>query len=148
MRLNSLSPQGACLLAALVLLWAARATPVFAQENTLHMQVADQHFEITLADTEAARAFAALLPLALEMSELNGNEKYATLPQSLPTHAHPPGHIEAGDVMLYGTDTIVVFYESFRTGYRYTRLGRVRNAQNLAQALGTGSAQVRFSAEQ
>ena len=112
------------------------------------MQVGDQHFEIALADTEAARAFAALLPLALEMAELNGNEKYATLPQSLPSNAHPPGRIEAGDVMLYGTDTVVVFYESFRTGYRYTRLGRVRDAKNLAQALGTGSAQVRFAAGQ
>ena len=119
-----------------------------AGENHVHMQVGDQHFEIALADTEAARAFAALLPLALEMAELNGNEKYATLPQSLPSNAHPPGRIEAGDVMLYGTDTVVVFYESFRTGYRYTRLGRVRDAKNLAQALGTGSAQVRFAAGQ
>ena len=47
------------------------------------MIVGERHFAITLADNAAARAFAAQLPLTLDMTELNGNEKYASLPQAL-----------------------------------------------------------------
>ncbi|MBR4737774.1 MAG: hypothetical protein IK051_08925 [Rhodocyclaceae bacterium] len=140
-------PPRRFLAAALVLALTFAGAPVFAREKTMYMQVADKEFELILANTQAARAFAALLPLELEMAELNGNEKYAQLPQSLPTNAHPPGRIEAGDVMLYGADTVVVFYESFRTGYRYTRIGRLREAPTLAQTLGRGSVTVRFAAQ-
>lgn len=133
------------LLAALVL--AVNAAPVFAQEESVRMCVAERNFAVVLADTDAARAFAALLPLELEMAELNGNEKFAPLPQSLPARAHAPERIEAGDVMLYGADTVAVFYESFRSNYRYTRIGRVRDPHGLARALGRGDVRVRFSPE-
>ena len=55
----------------------------------------------------AARAFAAQLPLTLDMSELNGNEKHADLPKALPANASRPGTIRNGDLMLYGADTLV-----------------------------------------
>ena len=48
------------------------------------MTVGEHRFAITLADTDAARAFAAQLPLTLDMAELNGNEKHADLSQALP----------------------------------------------------------------
>lgn len=44
----------------------------------------------TDTDTDTARAFGATLPLTLEMSDLNSNEKFASLPQALPTHASAP----------------------------------------------------------
>ena len=43
------------------------------------MTVGDQRFAIRLADTAAGRAFAAQLPLTLDMRDLNRNEKYAEL---------------------------------------------------------------------
>ena len=67
---------------------------------------------IELAQTAAAEAFRALLPLTLTMYELNGNEKYAELPSALPIEASNPGTIRAGDVMLYGARTLVVFYKT------------------------------------
>ena len=48
------------------------------------MTVGERRFAVTLADNAAARAFAAQLPLTLDMSELNGNEKHADLPKTLP----------------------------------------------------------------
>ena len=48
------------------------------------------------------------------MSELNGNEKHADLPKPLPANAGRPGTIRNGDLMLYGADTLVVFYLTFR----------------------------------
>lgn len=107
----------------------------------------EHRFAITLADSTAARAFAARLPLTLDMSELNGNEKYAELPLALPIDARRPGTIRDGDLMLYGSRTMVVFYSTFRSPYSYTRLGRVDQPAGLARALGAVSVQVLFSAD-
>ena len=109
------------------------------------MTVGEQRFAITLADNAAARTFVTLLPLTLEMSDLNSNEKYTSLPGALPTNASKPGTIHAGDLMLYGTDTLVVFYSTFESTYAYTRLGRVDDTANLAQVLGRHTVKVTFS---
>jgi hypothetical protein len=69
------------------------------------MVVGERRFAVTLTDNAAARAFAAQLPLTLDMSELNGDEKHADLPKLLPADASRPGTIRAGDLMLYGEDT-------------------------------------------
>lgn len=109
------------------------------------MTVGERRFAITLADTEAARAFTAMLPLSIDMADLNSNEKHAELPKSLPTNASRPGTIRNGDLMLYGADTLVVFYSTFDSSYSYTRLGRVNDPAGLAQALGRRGVRVVFS---
>lgn len=109
------------------------------------MTVGECRFAITLTDNAAARAFVAQLPLTLDMSELNGNEKHASLPSALPANASRPGTIRNGDLMLYGTQTLVVFYLTFDSSYAYTRLGRVDDPSGLAQALGPRGARVMFS---
>ena len=96
----------------------------------------------TLLATPATEALLDLLPLTLNMQELNGNEKYATLPQALPTDAAQPGQIQTGDLMLYGSDCLVLFYEDFPTSYSYTPLGKIDDPQGLAQALGAGNVEV------
>lgn len=111
------------------------------------MTVGQRRFAITPGDTDAARAFAARLPVTLAMSDLNDNEKHADLPQPLPSSATKPGTIREGDILLYGSRTVVVFYETFRSSYAYTRLGRVDDVDGLAQALGTGDVRITFSAK-
>ena len=109
------------------------------------MTVGDRRFAITLADNAAARAFAAMLPLTLDMAELNGNEKYASLPKALPENASRPGTIRNGDLMLYGADTLVVFYRTFTSSYSYTPLGQVDDPASMSQALGKRSVPIIFS---
>ena len=99
------------------------------------MTVGNQQFALTLDENPTARALVQLLPLMLEMSELNGNEKHGRLPRSLPTHAIRPGTIRTGDVLLYGNDTLVVFYETFQSSYSYTPIGRVKETAGLRQRL-------------
>lgn len=109
------------------------------------MTVGERRFAIILNDNEAARALAALLPLTLDMAELNGNEKHGELPKALPMNASRPGTIRNGDLMLYGSRTLVIFYLTFDSAYSYTRLGRVDDPAGLAQALGRGAARIEFS---
>ena len=72
-----------------------------------------QTFAVTLLDHPAARAFRERLPLTVRMEDLNGNEKYGSLPGPLPVDSQRPGEIQAGDLMLYGSDCLVLFYESW-----------------------------------
>jgi len=115
------------------------------EASRLWMTVGERRFAITLTDNATARAFAAQLPLTLDMSELNGNEKHAELHKPLPANASRPGTIRNGDLMLYGVDTLVVFYLTFQSSYSYTRLGRVDDPSDLAQALGPRGVRVVFS---
>ena len=108
------------------------------------MTVGTQRFAVALEDNPTTRALQQLLPIALDMEELNGNEKHATLPRSLPTRSERPGTIRAGDVLLYGDNTLVVFYETFASSYSYTRIGRIESSAGLASALGSGKRRVTF----
>ena len=123
---------------------AASASSI-PEKSRMWMTIGEQRFAITLADNAAAGAFARLLPLKLDMSDLNRNEKHASLPENLPADASAPGTIRNGDLMLYGAGTLVVFYSTFDSTYSYTRLGRVDDTADLAQALGRRGVQVMFS---
>lgn len=112
--------------------------------NNLKISVGSSSFNVTLENNATVTAFKALLPMTVNMSEMNGNEKYYYLPENLPTTSSNPGTIQTGDLMLYGSSCIVLFYKSFRTSYSYTRLGRVDNPSRLASALGSGNASVTF----
>lgn len=124
---------------------SASTATVQPEESRMWMTVGERRFSITLADTEAAHAFAALMPISMDMGDLHGNEKYADLPQALPTNASRPGTIHKGDLMLYGTKTLVVFYLAFNSTYSYTHLGRVDDTDGLAQALGRDRVRIDFS---
>jgi hypothetical protein len=116
-------------------------------ERRIWMAVGERRFAVALADTEAARAFVAQLPLTLDMPDLNGNEKHVKLPKPLPVNATRPGTIRNGDLMLWGADTLVVFYLTFDSPYSYTRLGRIEDSAALPQVLGRGQVRVTFMKE-
>lgn len=119
-----------------------------AQNDKVKLAVGNYAFTVTLEQNATASAFMSCLPLTMNMSELNGNEKYYTLSQSLPMAAQNPGMIHAGDIMLYGSSTIVIFYKTFETSYSYTKIGRVDDVATMQQALGPGSVRVNFSKEE
>lgn len=112
--------------------------------NKANLIVGSTIFTITFQNNETANAFKQLLPMTINMSELNNNEKYYGLPGALPTNHSKPGTIQNGDLMLYGSDTLVLFYKSFSTSYSYTRIGNVDNPSGLQNALGTSSVTVTF----
>lgn len=101
-------------------------------------------FTATLNNNATATAFNAMLPLTINMGELNGNEKFYYFSTNLPTNASGGGNIQVGDLMLYGNNCLVLFCEGFNTSYSYTRLGKIDNTSGLVAALGTGSVTVKF----
>jgi hypothetical protein len=111
------------------------------------MAVGERRLSITLADNKAARAFAAQLPLTLDMPDLNDNEKHAKLPKALPANDSRPGTIRIGDVMLWRAETLVVFYLTFDSPYSYTPLGRIDEPASLADVLGKGQVRIVFTRE-
>ena len=110
----------------------------------MNLVINGRQFAVTLADNAAARAFAALVPMTLKMGDLHGNEKYHFLKTRLPSRPVNPGRIQAGDLMLFGDDCVVLFYKDFDTGYSYTRIGRLQNAEGLAAAVGKGAITAEF----
>ena len=101
-------------------------------------------FTATLYDNPSANAFKASLPLSINMTELNGNEKYYDLPNPLPTNASAGGDLKVGDLMLYGNNVLVLFYKNLNTTYNYTKLGYLDKPNGLASALGVGNITVKF----
>lgn len=122
----------------------ARAATVKPEESRMWMIVGERRFAVTLTDNATGRAFAEMLPLTLDMAELNENEKHADLPRAVLANETKPESIRNGDLMLYGLKTLVVFYKAFATPYSYSRIGRVADPAGLAQALGQHGARVEF----
>jgi hypothetical protein len=115
-----------------------------ATMNKMKIKIGSKTFIGTLDENPTVAAMKAMLPLTVEMTELNGNEKYFRLATRLPSDDAKPGTIQAGDLMLWESNTLVLFYKTFRTSYSYTKLGRINDVSGLATAVDSGSVQVRF----
>ena len=97
----------------------------------IYASLNNEKLEINLEENSTTSALIKLLPLQVLMNDLNSNEKYVYLNESLPTNTYSPKHIEAGDVMLFGDNCLVIFYESFDTSYSYSKIGHINNLPEL-----------------
>lgn len=124
-----------------------KADQRLTEKRKIKIKVSSKTFTGTLLDNKSANAFKEMLPMTAEMTDLNSNEKYVRLPENLPTNASNPGSIRPGDLMLFGSNTIVLFYEGLNTSYSYTRLGKIDDPTGLRNALGTGNVTVTYEVE-
>ena len=115
--------------------------------SKINIKIGSKIFKATLFDNSSAKAFKAMLPVTLNMSELNGNEKFYDFSNNLPSNASNPATIQNGDIMLYGATTLVLFYKTFPTSYSYTRIGKVDDLSGYAAALGSGNVNVTYESE-
>lgn len=102
----------------------------------------NQIYTATLEENDTTKKLINKLPLKITMDELNGNEKYYYMDSSLPTDSKRVGKIETGDMMLYGSNCLVIFYDSFSTPYSYTRIGKIDNPDSLKSVVGKGNIEV------
>ena len=111
----------------------------------IKISVGGKTFDAVLENNLAAAEFSKMLPIEIKMNELNGNEKYYRLGKNLPTNDKRAGTIYAGDLLLWSSNTVVLFYKTFSSGYSYTRLGKILNPAGLSDAVGGGNVAVKFS---
>ena len=117
---------------------------VIVKKSQIKIVAGGKTFLAELENNKTARAFRSKLPATFLMEELNGNEKYHYMNRTLPTNSKRPGTIKAGDLMLYGDDCLVLFYETFKSSYSYTKVGHIKNVKGLKEALGKGDVKVSF----
>ena len=111
------------------------------------VSVNDVPFTATIEDTAAGQALLSRMPLTLSMEELHGNEKYCYTGEAFGGEQYVPDTIEVGDLMVFGSDCLVLFYETFSNGgWGYARVGKIDDPTGLAEACGSGTATVTFAA--
>lgn len=119
-------------------------TDTNTKNSKMTIKIGSKNFEATLYGNATATAFKVMLPLTLDMIELNDNEKYVDLANKLPVKSSNPKTIQNGDLMIYGSKTLVLFYKTFSTPYSYTKLGRITDTAGLTAALGNSDVTVNF----
>ena len=113
----------------------------------MNVQIGDSVFTATLENNAATEAFVETMqsaPLVVQMRDYGGFEKVGALGMEFPADDRRIT-TQAGDIVLYGDDQIVVFYGS--NTWSYTILGRIDDLDGWEDALGDGDATVTFSME-
>ena len=108
----------------------------------MNVQIGNQTFTATLADTTAAQEFAQMLPMTITLDDYGGFEKVGSLGRSLTT-SNSQTTTAAGDIVLYNSSNIVMFYGS--NSWSYTRLGKIDDLTGWADALGSNSVTAIFT---
>ena len=113
----------------------------------MNVQVGDVVFSATLEENEAVSALVEMMresPVVIQMSDYSGFEKVGPLGASLPA-SNSQTTTQAGDIVLYNGNQIVIFYGS--NSWSYTRLGHIDDLTGWEEALGSGDVMVIFSLE-
>ena len=111
----------------------------------MNVQIGDAVFTATLEDNTAAREFVAMMkeaPVTIDMNDYSGFEKVGSLGRSL-TASNSQMTTEAGDIVLYSGNQIVMFYGS--NSWSYTMLGHIDDLTSWKEALGNGDITAVFS---
>ena len=95
--------------------------------DTVKVFINDKEYKLNLYDNETVSSLVKLFPLEVTMKTLSENEVYVYLDEKFPTNSSNPKTINAGDVMLYGDNCLVIFYKTFNTSYSYTKIGHIND---------------------
>ena len=115
--------------------------------NKIKVIIGTKVFVATLFENETAKEFKKILPITLNMRDLNKNEKYFHFSKNFSMDKFSPKMINSGDLMLWNDNSLVLFYETFSTNYQYTKVGKIDNPNMLAQTLGSDDIKITFDLE-
>ena len=105
----------------------------------MKLKIGDTEVPVTWEENESVNALKTLAseqPLSIQMSMYGGFEQVGPIGQSI-VSADQQTTTQAGDIVLYSSDQIVIFYGS--NSWAYTRLGHVDLTQKeMEDLLGNG----------
>ena len=105
----------------------------------MNVQVGDYNFTATLENNAAVEELVEMMkegPVTISMGDYSGFEKVGSLGRSLTT-SNSQTTTDAGDIVLYNGNNIVMFYGS--NSWSYTRIGKIDDLTDWKKALGSGS---------
>ena len=110
------------------------------EAETMKLWIGETAVVVAWEDNDAVRALRELVaeqPLTIGMSMYGGFEQVGSIGTDLPRN-DTQTTTQAGDIVLYAGDQMVVFYGS--NSWAYTRLGRVtdKTAGEMAELLSGG----------
>ena len=116
------------------------------EEINILMKIGDEAVAVEWEDNESVSALTGLLreqPLSIQMSMYGDFEQVGSLGTSLPRKDEQTT-TQAGDIVLYSGNQIVVFYGS--NSWAYTRLGKItdKSAEELEELLGSGDVTIKL----
>jgi hypothetical protein len=113
------------------------------------IRIEDKTLSASLNDSEAARSFAALLPLRLTLKDYASTEKIADLPEGLSTDGAPAGHDPApGDLTYYAPwGNLAIFYKDFDYSRGLVSLGKIDSGLDLLRQPGPFAATIELQKE-
>lgn len=97
----------------------------------LVLQLENEKVPIIVSNTKIVTDMSGYMPFDVTFNELNGNEIYAELPFAIEVLPERVKEVQAGDVMLFGSSTLVIFYETHKTDYQYTKIGKVSDISQI-----------------
>jgi len=111
----------------------------------INIKINDKNYIATIYNNEAGIEFLKQLPLKLTLSELNGNEKYTYLSIDFTQDKEKTNKITKGDIMLYGSNCLTIFYKDTMPNYTYTKIGKIENSEELESLSEYENVEVEFS---
>ena len=114
-------------------------------EDQYYIKLNGKEFEFEFKDTEVANQIKSKLPFTVKMTNLNGNEVYYQFSgESFTTNHKSVGTINIGDIYLYQSNFLVLFYKTFTTSYSYTEIGKLKDATGLDTIIGSSDIEVEW----
>ena len=114
-------------------------------EDQYYIKLNGKEFEFEFKDTEVANQIKSKLPFTVKMTNLNGNEVYYQFSgESFTTNHKSVGTINMGDIYLYQSNYLVLFYKTFTTSYSYTEIGKLKDATGLDTIIGSSDIEVEW----
>ena len=105
------------------------------EENVMKININSEKYIINVENEALMEEIYNALPETFTMNELNGNEKYYYLNSTMKNaNSEAVGQVQKGDVMLFGSDCLVIFYDSFETEFRYTKIGHIDNLGDIGSS--------------
>lgn len=113
---------------------------------SVKITVGNKVFTAKLYNNETTQALLLKLPMNINMTELNGKEKYYHLSENLPAQTtERPATIHAGEIMCWSSNSLVLFYNTHSNSYGgYVKLGYIEDISGLKESLGKENVEVRF----